>query len=237
VICSQTVGFTVQDDLKKSFGASVRNWRKRLGISQEELAERATLHRTYISDVERGARNVSLQSMQRLASALDTSLHSLFDGQSRSFSPSAEALVDILYVENEPDEVLVTMQAFKHARIANRIFVVREGLDALDFLFCTGRFVHRATVNRPQMVLLDLDLPRLGGLEVLQRIRKDPRTRSLPVVALCHAGDEQDMAASLRLGANACLDKPLDFQRLWKVVPQLNLQWVLQRVPARGPKE
>ncbi len=213
-------------------------WRKRLGISQEELAERATLHRTYISDVERGARNVSLQSIARLARALDTSLPAIFSGDAHPATSVVNGgVVDILYVESDPGEVRVTMQTFRHAKIANRIFTVHDGVSAMDFLLCTGRFSGRAPGGRPQLVLLSLDLPRMSGSEVLERIRKDPRTRSIPVVALCDTGDERTMAVSLRQGANTCLVKPLDFQRLSGVIPQLNLQWALHQPPLNGPRE
>lgn len=204
-----------------------------MGISQEELAERAMLHRTYISDVERGARNVSLLSIERLAQALGTSLPAIFSPDA-ALADSMDQMVDILYVEDEADEVMVAQQSFKHAKITNRIVVVRDGLAALEFLQCTGRFANRKPEGRALLVLLDLDLPRINGLEVLERIRKDARLRSTPVIALGTSEADCDTAVSKRLGADACILKPLDFQKLAQVTAQLNLHWALQPPP---PKE
>lgn len=227
-----------ENELKKLFGMSIRTWRKRLGMSQEELAERATLHRTYISDVERGARNVSLQSIERLARALDTSLPALFAYDANATPSVANAgVVDILYAETEPGEVLATKWAFKQAKIINRIFVVHDGASALDFLFATGQFAGRAPGGHSQLVLLDWELPRVSGSEVLRRIRKDPRTRPIPVVALCDEGDERAIAMSIRKGANACLTKPLDLQRFSSVLQRINLQWALYKTPSNGSVE
>lgn len=230
-----------ENELKKLFGVSIRSWRKRLGMSQEELAERATLHRTYISDVERGARNVSLQSIERLARALDTSLPALFAYDANpNPTPSVATntgVVDILYAETEPGEVLAMTRAFKQDKIINRIFVVRDGASALDFLFATGQFAGRTPGGHSQLVLLDWELPRVSGSEVLRRIRKDPRTRSIPVVALCDAGDERAIAMSIRKGANACLTKPLDLQRFSSVLQRINLHWALYQTPSNRPRE
>ncbi len=225
-------------EVKKSFGASVRVWRRRMGISQEELAERALLHRTYISDVERGARNVSLQSIERLARALGASLPSLFSYDTGSSRPEDKArAMDILYVEDEADEVMVAMQSFKQAKIANRIVAVHDGEAALDFLLGTGRFADRKPEGHGTLVLLDLDLPRINGLEVLQRIRKDPRTQSIPVVALCTSAEGPEMTTSLRMGANACIVKPLEFQKLINITPKLEMQWLLHHGLAKELKE
>jgi len=215
------------------FGASVRVWRDRLGISQEELAERAELHRTYISDVERGARNLTLESIERLAGALEVSVPSLLSysrkpasGQSTAPWPGSE-LVDILFVEDRADDVELALQALKSAHITNRIHIVRDGAAALDFIFATGEYAHRRDNDRPQMILLDLSLPKIDGLEVLRRIKTDPRTRKIPVVVLTGSKRDQDIAASKRLGAEAYIVKPVDFRNLSVVVPQLSLHWAL----------
>ena len=225
--------FVQKENVKKLFGTSVRRWRGRRGISQEELAERAELHRTYISDIERGARNVSLQSIEKLARALEISVPALFayDRHLPAKTLSADEMVDILYVEDDPQDVELTLQALKAAKITNRIFVVHDGVEALDFLFCTGDYSHRQPGDRPQIILLDLNLPGMNGLEVLRRIRRDPRTRLIPVVVLSASGRDRDIAASQGLGADAYIIKPVNLQNLSDVTPQLRMQWALLKVP------
>lgn len=221
-------------DAKTAFGTSVRAWRKRLGISQEELAERAELHRTYVSDVERGARNLSLESMTRIAHALRISVANLFPralpngkaGMAGSNGGHSQKLVEILLVEDNSDDVELTLHAFKKVRFANRIQVVRDGQDALDYLFCEGDYAHRPT-GRPQIVLLDLYLPKVSGLEVLRRLKADERTREIPVVILTISQVFSDFSECQRLGAETYIIKPLNFQRLSQVTPRLNLDWAL----------
>lgn len=221
-------------DVKIIFGSSVRNRRSRLGISQEELAERAGLHRTYISDVERGARNVSLESIEKLARALQISVSALLSRVNGGPSDQAtaalrftEELMDILFVEDEANDVELTLAALTSANITNPIHVVRDGAAALDYLFCTGKYADRQRSDRPQMILLDLNLPKISGLEVLERIKADPRTRSIPVVVLTSSKNDRDIATSKQLGAEAYIVKPVDFQNLSEVTPQLCLQWAL----------
>jgi CheY-like chemotaxis protein/DNA-binding XRE family transcriptional regulator len=228
-----------KNDVKKNFGAAVRLRRDHLGISQEELAGRAGLHRTYISDVERGARNVSLESIQRLAAALEVPLSVLFSrleelssDQPVRPSVSPDELVDILIVEDSTADAELAIKALKDIRITNHIFVVRDGAAALDFLFCRGEYANRRRTDRPQMILLDLGLPKIDGIEVLRQIKADSRTRSIPVVILTVSNKDRDVAASQRLGADAYIVKPVDFQNLSGVTPQLSLQWaLLKRAP------
>jgi CheY-like chemotaxis protein/plasmid maintenance system antidote protein VapI len=225
-------------DVKKLFGSSVKSWRSRLGISQEALAERAGLHRTYVSDIERGARNVSLHSIERLAAALEISVSTLF-AYDRELPESklaakqlyADELVDILYVEDQPNDVELTLRALEAANITNRIYVVRDGVEALDFLFCTGEYAHRRRNDRPQVILLDLNLPKLNGFEVLRRIKADPRTRSIPVVVLTVSKSSRDIAISKQLGAETYIVKPVDFRSFSEVTPQLSFQWALLKLP------
>ena len=143
-------------DVKKTFGASVKARRNQLGISQERLGERADLHRTYISDVERGARNLSLESITRLAEALDVSVAALFPGELKleitngCGCPGQERKpVDILLVEDNADDVEMTLHAFKQARFANRVQVVSDGAEALDYLFCRGKHANRQPAEHP----------------------------------------------------------------------------------------
>lgn len=221
-------------EVQRRFGTVVKHQRSRLGISQEELAGRAGLHRTYISDIERGARNVSLGSIDRLASALEVSLSALFtqgdepiSGKLAGKSVSSDELVEILFVEDNPDDVRLTIHALKQAKISNRIFVVRDGVEALNFLFCTGKYAQRQPNDRPQLILLDLALPKIHGLEVLRRLKADPRTRPIPVVVLTASQHDRDITASKRLGAGAYIVKPVGFQNLSEITPQLSFQWAL----------
>jgi transcriptional regulator with XRE-family HTH domain len=130
-------------DIQSHFGTAVRARRKHLGISQEELAERAGLHRTYVADVERGARNLSLGSIEKLAYALGISIPILFTHAGGVVNQSADRVVDILLVEDDPEEVAQTLKAFEKANLSNRVHVVRDGAEALEFVFCTGRYAGR----------------------------------------------------------------------------------------------
>lgn len=216
------------------FGASVKAWRKRRGYSQEVLAERADLHRTYISDVERGARNLSLDSMTRLARALEVSVAALFpanypNGETAvSWSSGrGQEFVDILLVEDNPDDVALTLHAFKQARFANRVQVVADGEQALDYVFCRGKYADHRPAERPQVVLLDLNLPKVSGLEVLRQIKADERTRHIPVVVLTISQIFSDFKECERLGAETYIIKPLNFQRLSQITPRLKFDWAL----------
>jgi CheY-like chemotaxis protein len=227
-------------DVKKVFGTSVKAWRGRLGISQEELAERADLHRTYISDVERGARNLSLASISKLAQALDISVATLFpaelSGQKTGVGrrhKSASEPVDILLVEDNADDVALTLRAFKQAHFTNRVQVVTDGLAALDYLFCRGKYVDCQSAKRPQVILLDLNLPKLSGMDVMRRIKADKRTANIPVIILTMSDDHYDMAKCRRLGAENYIVKPVSFQEFSRVTPRLNLEWMLLKPP--GP--
>lgn len=220
-----------KEDVKKTFGSSVKTWRKRLGLSQEELAERAELHRTYVSDVERGARNLSLESITRMARALQISVAELFPEEFPGRPPAGgggqnKAMVDILLVEDNGDDVELTLHAFKQARFANRVHVVTDGQQALDYLFCEGEHASRPA-DTPHLVLLDLYLPKISGLDVLRRLKAEERTKNVPVVILTISQVFSDFNECQRLGAETYIIKPLNFQRLSQVTPRLNLDWAL----------
>jgi CheY-like chemotaxis protein len=234
LIMAARVIIIVSLNAKKPFGAAIKNWRNKLGFSQEKLAERSGLHRTYISDIERGTRNVSLESIEKLADALDLPLVTLFaDVGEPGGEPtpvrhlSADEMVDILLVEDDANDVTLTLETLREAKVANRIHVVRDGASALDFLFCLGQYAHRHPNDLPEMVLLDLNLPRMNGIEVLRHIRADVRTRSLSVVVLTSSNRDRDIQASKKLGADTYIVKPVDFQSLSLVTPQLSLRWAL----------
>src|ERR1044071_5632666 len=165
-------------DVRKEFGAAVRAHRLRLGLSQEGLAERAELHRTYITDVERGARNLSLESISRLARALEVSIGALFPPNRKHASPSQPQSIDILLVEDDPKDLELAIKAFSQAKLSNRMEIARDGAAALDYLFARGRFAHRANSPPPQVVLLDLYLPKVNGLEGLRTMRSNEITRT-----------------------------------------------------------
>jgi CheY-like chemotaxis protein len=221
-------------DVKKPFGTAVRKWRGRLGVSQEELAGRAGLHRTYICDIERGARNVSLESIEKLARALEISMATLFAYEPSSSQPepkriTGEGLVEILFVEDDPHDAEITMEALKG--ITNRVQVVCDGQAALDFLFCEGEFASRQPSQRPQLILLDLRLPKIDGLEVLRRVKSVPETSSIPVVVLTGSDHDRDIQTSKRLGAAGYIAKPVDMGNLTHVTPILHFQWALLKPP------
>lgn len=138
----------------------------------------------------------------------------------------------ILLVEDNPQEIDLTLRALKKNNIGNTVMVVRDGVEALDFLFCTNEYADRDPQDMPRLILLDLKLPRIDGLEVLRRIREDERTRLLPVVILTSSNEEQDLLKGYRLGANSYLRKPVDFNRFEDYVKQLGTYWlVLNETP------
>jgi CheY-like chemotaxis protein len=216
--------------IEKRLGISVKNWRNRLGLPQDALALRAGLHRSYISDVERGSRNVSLKSIEKLADALGISVLTLFsDVNSKAGSEALPAgeLAEILLVEDDPNDVLLVTEALKKANITNRIFAVRDGAEALDFVFCNGEFAYRSINDQPQVILLDLNLPKIDGLEVLRRLKADARTRAIPVVVLTASKTDANIAVCKRLGAETFIAKPVDFDNFSAATLRLSLQWAL----------
>jgi two-component system response regulator len=142
----------------------------------------------------------------------------------------------ILLVEDNPDDEELTMRAFEVSKLTNEIVVARDGMEALDYLFATGAHAGRDPEQLPQVVLLDLNLPKIDGLEVLRRIRADARTRRLPVVVLTSSNEERDIVKSYDLGANSFVRKPVDFFRFIDAAQQLGLYWLVLNSPAdAGP--
>lgn len=139
--------------------------------------------------------------------------------------------VEILLVEDNPNDVELTLQAFEEHRLANRIHVARDGAEALEFLFCRGAYSSRSPDNGPKVVLLDLKLPKVDGPEVLQRLRADAGTRLIPVVILTSSRQEQDIMESYRLGVNSYSLKPVDFEQFTETARQLGLSWLLLNQP------
>lgn len=226
------------EQISKLFGQAVRFRRHVLGLSQEELAWRAGLNRTYVTEVEGGCRNLSLSTLERLAEALQTALFVMFRdidkgyGQLALAEPVEPGGTDILLVEDNPRDVEMALRALRRARLANTVHVARDGVEAIDFLFCTGRHAARKPEDRPQLVLLDLNLPRVDGMEVLRRLKSHVLTRAIPVIVLTVSKESNDFAEASRLGAEGFIVKPVDFQRLSEVTPSLEFSWMLHRLPS-----
>lgn len=138
----------------------------------------------------------------------------------------------ILLVEDNADDEALTKRALKKNNILNQVVVARDGVEALDYLFGTGAYAGRDLSVMPTIILLDLKLPKVDGLEVLKRLRADPRTRLLPVVVLTSSKEEQDLAQSYTIGVNSYIRKPVDFDQFMEAVKQLGLYWlVLNEAP------
>jgi two-component system response regulator len=133
----------------------------------------------------------------------------------------------ILLVEDNPEDVFMTERALKKANILNRIVVARDGQEAIEYLFGTGKYAGRDINDKPQIVLLDLNMPKIGGLDVLRRIRADERTSLLPVVMLTTSGEDKDRIGSYNLGCNSYVRKPVDFEQFSQAVRELGLYWLL----------
>ncbi len=141
----------------------------------------------------------------------------------------------ILLVEDNPDDIALTLRALKKNRIANEVAVAHDGVEALDYLFGTGQHAGRDVTQVPAIVLLDLKLPKLDGLDVLRRLRADARTKLVPVVILTSSKEEQDLVGGYALGANSYIRKPVDFSQFTEAIRQLGLYWlVLNEAPPPG---
>lgn len=141
--------------------------------------------------------------------------------------------VDILLVEDNPSDVELTLRAFKRHNLTNHVYVVKDGVEALDFLFRRGAYSHRKDKANPKVVLLDLKLPKVDGLEVLRKIKSDASTRAIPVVVLTSSREEKDIVESYSLGVNSYIVKPVDFDKFIDSVSQLGLYWMLLNEPPR----
>lgn len=142
----------------------------------------------------------------------------------------------ILLVEDNADDELLTVRAFKKSNVANQIVVVRDGVEALDWLFGRAEHEKRDTSVQPQVILLDLKLPRMDGMEVLRNIRADKRTSTLPVVVLTSSKEDEDVVKSYELGANSYVRKPVEFERFVEAVKNLGVYWLVlnERAPTKG---
>ena len=139
--------------------------------------------------------------------------------------------VEILLVEDNPHDVELTLLALRESHVTNPVHVVRDGAEALEFIFCTGAYASRNMNNTPKVILLDLKLPKVDGLEVLRRVKSDPRTAKIPVVVLTSSREERDIVESYQLGVNSYIVKPVDFEQFTAAVRQVGLYWVLLNQP------
>lgn len=146
--------------------------------------------------------------------------------------------VEILLVEDNPDDLDLTLHALRSDKVANRIEVARDGEEALDYFFRRGQFAERPEESQPSLVLLDLKLPKVDGLEVLRAIKNDSRLRAIPVVVLTSSKEERDMVMSYQLGVNSYIQKPVDFNQFRETVKQLGLYWLVvnQPPPVNAPE-
>jgi two-component system response regulator len=144
---------------------------------------------------------------------------------------SNAAFVEILLVEDNPQDLQLTQRALRKANLTNHIHIARDGVEAIEFLFCEGAHVSRKASERPKVILLDLKLPKMDGLEVLKRIKGDARTRDIPVVVLTSSKEQNDIVESYHLGVNSYIVKPVNFERFAEAVQHLGMYWLLLNQP------
>jgi len=135
--------------------------------------------------------------------------------------------VEILLVEDNPSDAELTLHAFRKSKLANRVELVRDGAEALDFLFCRGAFATRRFDSPPNLILLDLKLPKVDGLQVLESVKRDARTKAIPIIVLTSSKEETDLVKSYKLGVNSYIQKPVNFGEFQGVVQQLGMYWLL----------
>jgi CheY-like chemotaxis protein len=145
---------------------------------------------------------------------------------------SGSPAVELLIVEDSPSDLEMTLRALKRAKLAHRVEVARDGAEALEFLFAQGRFSERSIEDVPRVVFLDLKLPKVDGLEVLQRMKADPRTRSIPVVVLTSSSERKDVIECYNLGVNSYIVKPVNFERFSEAISQLGTYWLSLNNPS-----
>lgn len=146
---------------------------------------------------------------------------------------SGTNVVEILIVEDSPQDLELIMRALRKANVTNRTHVARDGVEALEFIFCEGTHAGRAIDDIPKVILLDLKLPRVDGLEVLKRIKSDPRTRSIPVAVLTSSKEQRDVVESYKFGVNSYIVKPVNFDGFMAAVQELGMYWLLLNQPPK----
>lgn len=146
-------------------------------------------------------------------------------------SDISDNMVEVVLVEDNPYDLELTLHAFRESNFTNKIQVLRDGAEALDFIFCTGAYAQRKIEDHPKIILLDLKLPLVDGMEVLRRLKSDPRTRTIPVVMLTSSREERDIVESYQLGVNSYITKPVDFEKFIEAVRTLGVYWLLLNQP------
>ncbi len=141
--------------------------------------------------------------------------------------------VEVLLVEDNPNDVELTLRALKKNNIVNKIHVVTDGEEAMEYFFATGKYIGRDMHSIPKLVILDLKLPKIDGLEILRRVKADERTKSIPVVILTSSKEESDVIAGYKLGANSFIVKPVDFEKFITTVKELGMYWLLLNEPPK----
>jgi CheY-like chemotaxis protein/DNA-binding XRE family transcriptional regulator len=223
----------------KYFGLVVREIRKERQLSQEELAGLSGLHRTYITDIERGTRNVSLKNITRIAQAVNISLPLMFtrfeeiahaEEKVKKSSVKQEEVqrnpVEILLVEDDQNFIELTLHMFRQWNIANMVHVVRTGPEALEFLF-TDPSTDDRSGKVPKVILLDLNIPLVDGFAVLRQVRSNPLTHDIPVVVLTSSSLETDKARCHQLGVEEFLTKPVNVEAFSAVMKRLGFNLFL----------
>jgi CheY-like chemotaxis protein len=135
--------------------------------------------------------------------------------------------IELLLVEDDPNDLELALIALRRNNVANQIHIARDGEEALDFLFCRGRYAHRGFDEAPKVVFLDLKLPKVTGLEVLKELKTDPRTRPVPVVVMTSSREQRDMVEGYRLGVNSYIQKPVDFEQFQRIIKDLGYYWLV----------
>ncbi|HEY9871242.1 MAG TPA: response regulator [Candidatus Obscuribacterales bacterium] len=209
------------DEFLTSLSQILRQRRQHLGMSQEELAESSGLHRTYISEVERGARNPSAKCLFQLASALQMSVSEMMTAAEALQAALADPL-QVLLVEDHPADVHLIMTAIKECKIPCRVSVASDGVEALAYLRGIGQY---KGAPRPEIVLLDLNLPKLSGFEVLSEMKSRPDLVEVPVVVISTSEKEDDIKKTYRLHGNCFITKPIDLEEFFRVVGQTLEFW------------
>jgi two-component system response regulator len=141
--------------------------------------------------------------------------------------------VEILIVEDTPEDLELTLRALRKAKLTNRIHVARDGAEAIEFIFCEGQYAGRKIEDAPKVILLDLKLPKIDGIEVLRRVKSDPRTKPIPVAVLTSSKEQKDVVESYRLGVNSYIVNPVNFERFAEAVQELGMYWLLLNQPPR----
>ena len=142
--------------------------------------------------------------------------------------------VELLLVEDNPEDLELALRSLRKANLANHIHVARDGAEALDFIFCEGAHAGRSMADAPKLILLDLKLPKIDGIDVLRRIKGDPRTKTIPVVMLTSSKEQSDVVASYQLGVNSYIVKPVNFEQFNQAVRELGLFWLLLNQPPKA---